>query len=320
LKPKIVKYNYLTITTMNGIEIPQNMKSIAIKFIVNAVMATLVIWDGLCVCFKYVKCKLLKFYNTHLKKCEFGYRGIRITTDRSSVRPSFDTICMAPKFLNWIDTFPLDKFDLRSINITDVDFFGPSSNPDKLGFLKFKCNVYTKLGEPIDSIVFLRGDCGAVLIIARDENDAEHVLLTNQPRIPTCGYKEEIVAGMFDNRTGNMVVNQVLKSEIKEETGLELDEESEDFQKLGKFTLSGGGCDESVHLAVWKTNISLDVIEEMKQKQFGEVGSNEKIQLKFYPVETFEKELCRIADAKTSLAWLLYKNSRQDVGLPGAIA
>ena len=131
---------------MNGIEIPQNMKSIAIKFIVNAVMATLVIWDGLCVCFKYVKCKLLKFYNAHLKKCEFGYRGIRITTDRSSVRPSFETICMAPKFMNWLDTFPLDKFYLKSINITDVDFFGPSSNPDKLGFLKFKCNVY-KNGE-----------------------------------------------------------------------------------------------------------------------------------------------------------------------------
>lgn len=289
---------------MNGIEIPANMKNMVIRLTHNCIF----IWQTLCVFAQVVKTTWNYIYQTYLKKCEFEYRGIKIRTDKQHMRPLFDTICCAPKFTNWLNDFPLDKFDLRSIQLTDADFFGSNTNPDKLGFLKFKCEVYTKQGEPIDSVVFLRGDCGAVLIIATDEQGSKHVLLTEQPRIPTCGYKEEIVAGMFDNRCGKMAVNQVLKTEIKEETGLDLDEGSPSYHQLGDYTLSGGGCDEKVHLAVWKTQISSQKIEEMRQKQFGEIGSNEKIRLKFYNVDTFESALPRIADAKTSLAWHLYKN------------
>uniref|UniRef100_A0A6C0AYZ5 Uncharacterized protein n=1 Tax=viral metagenome TaxID=1070528 RepID=A0A6C0AYZ5_9ZZZZ len=264
---------------------------------------------------KYVYARAIQFYNSHLKKCEFVYRGVKITTHMSHIRPIFETICVAPKFVNWLDEFQLDKFDLRTITITDADFFGPMSCPDKLGFLKFKCEVYTKLGEPIDSIVFLRGDCGAVLIIATDENQKQWVLLTEQPRIPTGGYKEEIVAGMFDQHKGSAAVSAILKKEIKEETGLDLDESSKEFVSIGKFSLSAGGCDENVHLAIWRPTITSDTIETMKNKQYGEEGSNEKIRLKFYPLnEEFETvELSRIADAKTSLAFHMYNSKYNSV-------
>ena len=251
-----------------------------------------------------------KIYITYIKRCNFVYRGVRVTTEMSHIRPIFETICLAPKFINWIDQFQMDKFDLRTIYLTDADFFGSSSFPEKLGFLKFKCEVYTQNGDPIDSIVFLRGDCGAVLIVVTDENEQQWIMLTEQPRIPTGGYKEEIVAGMFDHLKGATAINAVLKKEIKEETGLDLDENSKDFLTLGKFTLSGGGCDENVHLAIWTTQITTNIIEAMKQKQYGEDISNEKIRLKFYPVNTYfeEVDLPRIADAKTSLAWYMYKN------------
>lgn len=292
---------------MDGIEIPESVKQFAATIKVHATFIGFFVWQLLCDFAKCVKLHVVQFYEAHLKKCEFSYRGVRITTDRSSVRPSFETICRAPKFLNWLEEFPLDKFDLRSINLTDVDWFGSSSNPEKLGFLKFKCDVYTKLGEPLDGIVFLRGDCGAVLIIVTDENGKEYVLLTEQPRVPTGGYKEEIVAGMFDARSGKAVLNNVLKEEIKQETGLEFDDNII-YARLGEFTLSGGGCDEKVHLAVWHTQLESEKIKELKEKQFGEQGSNEKIRLKFYSALTFEHELSRIADAKTSLAWHLHKN------------
>ena len=249
-------------------------------------------------------------YVCYFKQCVFIHRGIRITTNKPDIRPLFETICLAPKFMNWLDLFQLDLFDLRTITLTDVDFFGAKPSPENLGFLKFKCEVYTKMGDQIDGIVFLRGDCGAVLIIVTDENDKQYVLLTEQPRIPTGGYKEEIVAGMFDHRLGATVVNGLMKKEILEETGLLIEENSEEFIPLGAFTLSGGGCDENVHLAFWSTRIESNVIETMKQKQYGEKGSREKIRLKFYPVdEDFEERvLPRIADAKTSLAWYAYKN------------
>jgi len=293
--------------TMGGIELPE---SVNIVFKMGVFYATIIgyyLRHLACEFAMNVKARSIKFYEAHLKKCEFVYRGVRVTTDRPSIRPCFETICKAPKFLNWLDKFPLDKFDLRTITFTDVDFFGSSSNPEKLGFLKFKCDVFTKMGEPLDGIVFLRGDCGAVLIIVTDENGKDSVLLTEQPRIPTGGYKEEIVSGMFDARTGCVAVNDVLKKEIQEETGLVLNVGGDNYTRFGEYTLSGGGCDEKVHLAVFLTQLESEKIEEMKVKQYGEQGTNEKIRLKFYPVETFENELPRIADAKTSLAWMLYK-------------
>lgn len=294
---------------MDGIEIPESVKQFAATIKIQAAFLGCFVWNLICDFARHVKLRGVAFYQAHLKKCEFVYRGVRVTTDRPSVRPSFETICRAPKFLNWLETFPLDKFDLRSINLTDVDWFGSSSNPEKLGFLKFKCDVYTKLGEPLDGIVFLRGDCAAVLIIVTDEFNKEYVMLTEQPRVPTGGYKEEIVAGMFDARSGKAIINNVLKEEIRQETGMDLDDISATYTPLGEFTLSGGGSDEKVHLAVWRTQLDSDKIAEMKMTQFGEPDSNEKIRIKFYSAETFEQELPRIADAKTSLAWQLFKRA-----------
>jgi ADP-sugar diphosphatase len=287
--------------------IQENISRLGQTFMIYLAVAGCYVWLGICTLASVSKSTARKYYEEHLKKCEFVYRGVRITTDRPSVRPVFETICNAPKFLNWLNAFPLDRFDLRSINLTDVDFFGSSLNPDKLGFLKFKCDVYTKLGEPVDGIVFLRGDCVAVLIVVSDETGTEHVLLTEQPRIPTGGYKEELVAGMLDEKSGSSVFNEVLKKEIKEETSLDLGDPTNMFTPLGNYTLSGGGCDEQVHVAVWETQLTSEKIAELKTKQFGENGSNEKIRLKFYSKDMFESELLRIADAKTSLAWLLYK-------------
>jgi ADP-sugar diphosphatase len=292
---------------MDGIELPESVKRIARTSIVYATFVGFYLLNLLCDFVKHVKFHSLKFYEAHLKKCDFSYRGVRVTTDRPSIRPYFEIICKAPKFLNWLDKFPLDKFDLRSINLTDVDFFGKITNPEKLGFLKFKCDVFTKLGEQLDGIVFLRGETGAVLIIVKDEKGDEFVLLTEQPRIPTGCFKEEIISGMFDADTSSAVFSDVLRREINEETGMILDFSEDNYIRLGEYALSSGGSDEIVHLAVWKTEVESHTIEEMKNRQYGEKGSNEKIRLKFYPVDIFEKELIRIADAKTSLVWFLYK-------------
>jgi hypothetical protein len=126
--------------------IKENISRLGQTCMLYLAVAGCYVWLGICTLASVSKSAAKKYYEEHLKKCEFVHRGVRITTDRPIVRPVFETICNAPKFLNWLNAFPLDRFDLRSINLTDVDFFGSSSNPDKLGFLKFKCDVYTKLG------------------------------------------------------------------------------------------------------------------------------------------------------------------------------
>lgn len=276
------------------------------NYIINwLLLASVFTISTICQTIIIIKTKTTIFYNQYLKSCYYTYRGIQITTTTPHVRPLFEVIYNSPKFINWLNRFPLDQFYLVSINITDVDFFGKVPSPEKLGFLKFTCEVYTKDGEPVDGIVFLRGDSGAVLIIPEDENGKKYVLLTEQARIPTCGMKEEIIAGMFDATTGKTILNDVLEKEIFEETGLILDTSDPSYQKLGKYTLSGGGCDENIHLAVWRPDIELEKLQNMLTGIYGEENSNEKIRLKLYDYKTFDSELERIGDAKTSLAWHL---------------
>jgi 8-oxo-dGTP pyrophosphatase MutT (NUDIX family) len=302
---------FVAVLWMNSVELYQRVKERVLlfyitdfqRFVRDTIIILYIIAKLLYEIAKFICIYLYEFYNSYLKKCEYIYRGIKITTVNPAIRPVFQVVCRAPKFLNWLDNFQLDKFNLKSILLTDVDFFGSFKNPDNLGFLKFKCEVYNKLGEPLDGIVFLRGDSAAVLIIVTDEQNRQFVMLTEQPRIPTGGYKEEIVAGMFDVKTGTTALNDVLKKEIKEETGLDVDGAT--FEQLGKFTMSGGGCDENVHVSKWNVNISSEKMNDLLTKQFGEPGSNEKIRLKFYPVEVFDDELYRISDAKTTLAWYL---------------
>ena len=235
------------------------------------------------------------------------YKGVRIFTKYPHIYPLFHTICKSPKLRRWINSVNRDEIDLRAIEITDANFFGPSNNPDKLGFLKFTTTAFNaKTGKPIDGIVFLRGPCAAILIIVTDEMNNRYVLVGNQMRLPVGNYMSEFIAGMFDEQAGAKV-NAVVKKEIKEETGLDLLDNDPNMKSLGNpVVLSGGGSDEMVHLFVWNTTISNEKIEEMKQKEFGERGTNESIRLRFYEYDTFESELNKIGDAKTEVAWYRY--------------
>jgi len=291
---------------MDGIEIPESVKRTMQTFILHATVVANYLWHILCDFAQYAKFRSVKFYEAHLKKCDFVYRGVKITTDRPSVRPSFETICNAPKFLKWLDRFPLDEFDLKSILLTDVDFVGRFPTPSSLGLLKFHCDVYTKLGDPVDGSVVLRGDSGAVLIVVKDEDDVEYVVLSRQPRVPTGGYKEELITGTYDAVNGNIVLSDAMKKQLLDELNLKVDNGIEKKRLLGGHTLSGGFCDETVHLAVWTVKVDSDYTNNMLYTQ----GTDKKSQLKIYPISDFDKELSRIADAKTSLAWLLHKNSQ----------
>jgi len=211
----------------------------------------------------------------------------------------------------WIDAVNLDDIDLQMIEITDANFFGQMNglhtDPNKLGFLKFTATAFNRhTGKPMDGIVFLRGPCATILIIVTDETDKKYVLVGNQARLPVGDYISEFIAGMFDENSGAKV-NAVMKKEIKEETGLELLDNDPNMKSLGKpIILSGGGSDEKAHMLVWNTVINSQKIAEMKEKEFGEHGTNESIRLRFYEYDTFENELENIGDAKTEVAWYRY--------------
>ena len=110
---------------------------------------------------------------------------------------------------------------------------------------------------------------------------------------------------IYDAVNGNILLSDAMKKQLLDELNLNVDNGIEKKRLLGGHTLSGGFCDEVVHLAVWQVKVESDYTNSMLYTQ----GTDKNSQLKIYPISEFDKELSRIADAKTSLAWLLHKNA-----------
>jgi 8-oxo-dGTP pyrophosphatase MutT (NUDIX family) len=221
-----------------------------------------------------------------------------------------DTLILAPKFINWLKKFDQEQIQVRSVTITDIDWFSATPNPQKLGFVKCSSEAYDyNTGKKIVSnISFIRGDSVAILIITKVLNkdakkDKEYVMLCEQHRLPIGRKAREIPAGMMDAE-GN-IVSVVLK-EVKEETGFDIKHKSE-LQPLGSYFASPGGSDEAIHLFAWTTAISQAVFEEKQNKMYGCALENEEIKLSFVELEEFKKKIVySIGDAKAEIALSRY--------------
>ena len=231
---------------------------------------------------------------------------IEIIPKFAHLEDQIDALILAPKFINWLKKFDQDQIQVRSVTITDIDWFSATPNPQKLGFVKCSSEAYDyNTGKKIMSnISFIRGDSVAILIIAKVLNkdtkkDKEYVMLCEQHRLPIGRKAREIPAGMMDAE-GN-IVSVVLK-EVKEETGFDIKHKSE-LQPLGSYFASPGGSDEAIHLFAWTTAISQAVFEEKQKKMYGCALENEEIKLSFVELEQFKrKTVYEIGDAKAEIA------------------
>lgn len=237
------------------------------------------------------------------------HNGIKISSPNPDISSILHIIIKSPKFTNWLDALiEKDEISFDEFVITDVDFFGPRE-PSRIGFIKgyAKGAVNKKTNDPIPGIVFIRGGSVAVLIIVSvKETGKKFILLCKQLRFPTGGSLIEAVAGMLDHETGNFT--GVVAKELEEEAGIIINEK--DLLSLGVIIPSGGGCDEKIHLYALEVEMTLAEFEEKQTKIYGE-GAHERIQLLFYPYETFGQTLNEIGDVKAECCWRRYKESMQ---------
>lgn len=236
--------------------------------------------------------------------------NIEIIPKFKHLEDQIDALINAPKFIAWLNKFDPDQITLRSITITDIDWFSKEYLPSKLGFVKCASEAYDfKTGKKIISnISFVRGNSVAILILVRvlhkdSTNDKDYVLLCEQHRLPIGKKAKEIPAGMMD-ADGN-IISVVLK-EVKEETGFDICHVDE-LQSLGSYYASPGGSDEEIYLFAWTTVISATVFEEKQKKMYGLAEENEEIKLSFVELEEFKtKTVYKIGDAKAEIALSRY--------------
>jgi len=216
-----------------------------------------------------------------------------------------------------------DPYQLESIHIQAVDFFGP-----RIGFLKYKAvirNQRGNKGKPMElpGSIFMRGGSVGMLMILRpkDASDEKWVIMTEQARIPAGSLSFlEIPAGMIDEKTKDF--KGAAANEIAEETGLTINED--DLLDMTALALrdspnpeglqaamypSPGGSDEYIVLFLWEQEMERMEIESLRAKLTGNKQQGEMITLKVIPYEDLWKVATR--DAKMMVAWALYESLRR---------
>jgi len=267
------------------------------------------IFAGICIAIP----ELLHFIQSQLLKCKkqkstktWQIQDIPLIPKYPHLVDSMDALQSAPKMINWISKLDQKQIEIRSITISDIDWFSAKPDPKRLGFVKVSVDATDKTtGKKIlSNIVFIRGDAVSILIIVKVKSAArgritEHVLMCEQMRLPTGGRRREICAGMMDS-DGNIA--SVALKEIEEETGFKIQNVSE-LISLGSMYPSQGGCDEEIHLYAWTTMITEQEFEEKMCRVFGNSLEGEEIKLSFVPMKEFRKTvLTEIKDSKAETA------------------
>jgi len=206
------------------------------------------------------------------------------------------------QFQNWLASIDDTKFTVNSIHLQSVDMFGPT----KVGFIKLKCDATDTKGNRVPGIVFMRGGSVAMLVVI----NKKYVVMTVQPRIPTGNFEfTETPAGMLDG-SGNFA--GVAAKEIEEELDLKIEASAlVDLNAVAGITggifLSPGAVDETMHFYCTELTVSDDEMEAMNGKATGLIEEGEQISLKIILLE----DLWKIADAKTIVAYTLYKKLQE---------
>jgi len=214
--------------------------------------------------------------------------SVEITSTNPDVIAHMDKIIHAQKFINFMNSLDHTKIIVKKIEILNATWFcAPHAiAPEKLGFLYLNVVSTDTEGTPLPGIVFLRGSAVAVLIIVK-VNGEKYVLLTKQIRVPIGKEFLEIPAGMLDG-SGNFAGK--MADEIREETSLVVN--INELIQLGEpICPSPGGCDESIQLYAYETEITLEKMQELINKIHGNINENEKINLVFMPLHQFDNEL-----------------------------
>jgi hypothetical protein len=239
------------------------------------------------------------------------YKGVTLKAGYPHIEKYMQAIRDSPKLQFWIDEFNFDLLDFTEFTITDADFFGPI-DPNRLGFFKGTGNVVNKkTKEPIPAIAFNRGECVACLIIVTvQETNQKYVVMCEQLRFAAGRHMMELPAGMKDSRT--LSLKGPILDEIRQETGIVVNEEDSKLIKLGKKVYpSPGACDEAIDLWLYETDVTKEKMNEMLINTFGCAEEYEKIKLHLIKVEEFDDLLDSIGDVKAECAWRRYKNIKK---------
>lgn len=217
-----------------------------------------------------------------------------------------EQVLQFPPFRRWIER-NVRFLTIKSITVQSVDFFGP-----RVGFMKVKGDFLNSQGKPVPGIALLTGGTIVLLVILSCE-DVDYVVLVEQTRsaIGSPAFLE-LPAGMVDNHT----FGGAAAKEIKEETGLEFqEEEMVDLTVLlygdndPYIYFSPGRTDEEGKVYHVRRTITRDEMSRVRGRIAGNLEEHERTFVHLVP---FKQVVRATRDAKTLFSLALYRQAKED--------
>ena len=213
-----------------------------------------------------------------------------------------------PPFQNWLKG--VEKLGAESVTVRDAVFFGP-----RPGFVFAEARVPDGEGGYHPGLTFIRGDAVAILVVMHPDFKGDFAktaksLLVHQTHV-AIGEADcaTIPAGMMDG-SGHIRSKAIV--ELREETGLEIDEDQ--LIDLGHFYPSSGGCDEVIHLQATEIKLPQVEIDALHGKLTGLAEENEHIKLEVCNLTEAPQrsDANGINDMKSALAAMRYMQLRAE--------
>lgn len=192
-----------------------------------------------------------------------------------------------------------EEMEIRSITVRDSVLGGR--------FNWLSAEVHNKMSGKVNpTFIFLRGDAVAILaFIHNSDTNQKFIIVTEQLRAPTGGYRLEAIAGMMDD--AGSASGQAVQ-ELQEETGIKINDEQLKF--LGSYYSSQGIMDEKIQCFYFTKSMTSSEIEEMTTKMYGE-GDFEAIRLRLINADW--NSVISTQDAKLISSYSMYCNEMSKV-------
>lgn len=240
-----------------------------------------------------------------IRQYKRGNMDFYVSSDFYINQEVYEKIVNSDKFERWVNDMEkeYETMQLSEVHIQSYDMFG-----SRLGFVKFLAKVVNKKTDKVyNSVVFMRGDAVAVLVIL-NVSGKKYILVTRQPRIPVARSRcVEICAGMLENGENDPSKVKVralkeMEEELKIKVGLENIVDLTSWANIPDgVCLSQGGCDERMKLFFVENECSLKTLASINNRATG--TENEDIIVNAIPFNDWIK----YDDSKLRLCIQLYQ-------------
>eukprot|EP00004_Rigifila_ramosa_P001681 TRINITY_DN11674_c0_g1_i3.p1 TRINITY_DN11674_c0_g1~~TRINITY_DN11674_c0_g1_i3.p1 ORF type:complete len:1459 (+),score=322.92 TRINITY_DN11674_c0_g1_i3:452-4378(+) len=251
----------------------------------------------------------------HEAVCQIGNSRVPVTA-KASILSSDDFLLavQSSMFKRWCDEIckASPEMVVERVEIQSVDVFNNRYISRRVGFIKLQAIVNNQQGQRLPGIVWMKGPAVGLLVLWECAN-RQYVLLTKQARVAAGRQMTELPIGAYTDTVGGQIDSHPVRMSAREELdklGVNVSQGTINLTEWlghsGGIFPSAFGCDEALHILLFKRTMQQEELEE--KKELAQKHSSSWLSLIIVPLE---EVVSRTEDGKVFCALFIYEQYKR---------